>query len=65
MRSPPPAAPPAEWVDFLCERWSYQPECAYVLCSAAMDLRFAQVVNQPVHTVTASLPKALFADAHS
>ncbi len=47
-------------VDFLCERWSYPPERAYVLCSAAMDLRFAQVVNRPVHTVTASLAKGLF-----
>ena len=49
-------------VDFLVERWGFRPEKAYLLCSAAMDLRLAQVVNQPVHTATASLPKSLFAD---
>lgn len=47
-------------VDFLASRFDLSPENAYVLCSAAMDLRFSQVVNMPVFTVSALLPKNLF-----
>lgn len=47
-------------VDFISEKWKMAPEDAYVLCSVAMDLKLSQVVNMPVFTVTASLPKALF-----
>ena len=47
-------------VDFISEKWKMAPEDAYVLCSVAMDLKLSQVVNMPVFTVTASLPKGLF-----
>ncbi len=47
-------------VDFIADRWSLAPEDAYVLCSVALDLKLSQVVNLPVLTVTASLPKVLF-----
>ncbi len=46
-------------VDFLSDRWDLSPENAYVLCSAAMSLRLSQVVNRPMVTVTAALPKDL------
>ena len=44
-------------VDFLVERWNFTPENAYLLCSVAMSLRLSQVVNRPMTTVTAALPK--------
>ncbi len=44
-------------VDLLAERWGFTPEQAYILCSVAMDLRMAQVVNTPMTTVTAAIPK--------
>ena len=44
-------------VDFIASRWGVTPENAYVLCSAAMSLRLSQVVNRPLVTVTAALPK--------
>ncbi len=44
-------------VDFIVERWGVTPENAYVLCSAVMSLRLSQVVNRPMVTVTAALPK--------
>ncbi len=46
-------------VDLLAARWSFTPEHAYLLCSAVMNLHFAQVVNEPMFTVTASLPKGV------
>ena len=47
-------------VDFISGRFGLTPENAYVLCSAGMDLKFSQVVNMPVFTVSAVLPKHLF-----
>lgn len=44
-------------VDLLASRWSFTPLEAYLLCSVAMDLRLAQVVNRPMTTVAASIPK--------
>lgn len=44
-------------VDLLAERWGFTPLEAYLLCSVAMDLRLAQVVNRPMITVAASIPK--------
>ncbi len=44
-------------IDLLCANWGFTPLHAYLLCSAAMDLRFAQVVNRPMITVAASVPK--------
>jgi acetamidase/formamidase len=43
----------------LMSRWDFADVDAYVLCSAVMNLRFAQVVNEPMFTVTASLPKGV------
>ena len=44
-------------VDFIAGRWGISPENAYLLCSVAMSLRLSQVVNRPMITVTAALPK--------
>ena len=46
-------------VDFIAGRWDITPENAYVLCSATMSLRLSQVVNRPMVTVTAALPKSI------
>ncbi len=44
-------------IDLLASRWGFSPLEAYLLCSVAMDLRLAQVVNRPMITVAASIPK--------
>jgi acetamidase/formamidase len=44
-------------IDFLGEHWGFSPEHAYVLCSAAMDLRLSQVVNEPMITVSAAIAR--------
>jgi acetamidase/formamidase len=44
-------------VDLLATNWGFSPLHAYLLCSVAMDLRLAQVVNRPMITVAASIPK--------
>jgi acetamidase/formamidase len=44
-------------VDLLVENWHFSPLHAYLLCSVAMNLRLAQVVNRPMITVAASIPK--------
>jgi acetamidase/formamidase len=44
-------------VDLLTERWGFSEIHAYLLCSVAMNLRLSQVVNEPMFTVSASLPK--------
>ena len=44
-------------VDLLVQVWSFEPVQAYVLCSVAMKLRLSQVVNEPIFTVSAALPK--------
>ena len=46
-------------IDFLVNNWQFSQEHAYLLCSVAMDLRIHQVVNAPLITVGASLPKSL------
>ena len=46
-------------LDFLVNNWQLSPPHAYLLCSVAMDLRVHQVVNAPLITVGASLPKLL------
>ncbi len=51
------AAATSRMVDFIADRWGVTPENAYVLCSAAMSLRLSQVVNRPMVTVTAAMPK--------
>jgi acetamidase/formamidase len=46
-------------IDFLVNNWHLSPEHAYLLCGVAMDLRIHQVVNVPMVTMGASLPKTL------
>jgi acetamidase/formamidase len=44
-------------IDLLAEVWGFDPVHAYLLCSVAMKLRLSQVVNEPMITVSAALPK--------
>ena len=44
-------------VDLLVARWGLSEVHAYLLCSVAMHLRLSQVVNEPMFTVSAALPK--------
>jgi acetamidase/formamidase len=46
-------------VDLLIARWSLTPIHAYLLCSVAMKLRISQVVNEPMITVSAAMPKCV------
>jgi len=46
-------------IDLLAEHWGFSELHAYLLCSVAMDLRLAQVVNRPMITVAASISKAI------
>ena len=46
-------------IDLLVARWSFTPIHAYLLCSVAMKLRFNQVVNEPMITVSAAMPKCV------
>jgi acetamidase/formamidase len=46
-------------IDLLMARWGLTDVHAYLLCSVAMHLRFSQVVNEPMFTVTALLPKRI------
>ena len=44
-------------IDLLVERWEFSAVHAYLLCSVAMHLRVSQVVNEPMITVSAAIPK--------
>jgi len=46
-------------IDLLAARWGMSEVHAYILCSAALHLRFSQVVNDPMFTVSALLPKRI------
>lgn len=46
-------------VDLLVSRWRFSEIHAYLLCSVAMRLRLSQVVNEPVHTISAALSKQI------
>lgn len=46
-------------VDLLVSRWGFSEVHAYILCSVAMRLRLSQVVNEPVHTVSAAVAKQI------
>jgi acetamidase/formamidase len=46
-------------VDLLIARWSFTPIHAYLLCSVTMKLRISQVVNEPMITVSAAMPKCV------
>jgi acetamidase/formamidase len=44
-------------IDLLAKYWGFSEVHAYILCSVAMNLRFSQVVNEPMFTVHAEMPK--------
>jgi acetamidase/formamidase len=44
-------------IDLLAEHWGFREVHAYLLCSVAMHLGWSQVVNEPMFTVSATLPK--------
>jgi acetamidase/formamidase len=46
-------------IDLLVTRWGFTPVHAYILCSVAMRLRLSQVVNEPIHTVSAAIGKQI------
>ena len=46
-------------VELLVARWSLDAIHAYLLCSVAMKLRLSQVVNEPMITVSAAMPKCV------
>jgi acetamidase/formamidase len=46
-------------IDLLTSRWGFSDIHAYLLCSVALKLRLSQVVNEPVHTVSAALSKQI------
>jgi acetamidase/formamidase len=46
-------------VDLLVARWSFASVHAYLLCSVAMKLRISQVVNEPMITISAAMPKCV------
>jgi acetamidase/formamidase len=46
-------------IDLLTSRWGFTPIHAYILCSVAMRLRLSQVVNEPIHTVSAAISKQI------
>jgi acetamidase/formamidase len=46
-------------IDLLVDRWGFTPVHAYLLCSVAMNLHMSQVVNEPMFTVSAEIPKSL------
>ena len=46
-------------IDLLVTRWGFSDVHAYILCSVAMRLRLSQVVNEPVHTVSAAIAKQI------
>jgi acetamidase/formamidase len=49
-------------IDLLVSRWGFSEVHAYILCSVALRLRLSQVVNEPVHTVSAALSKQILPD---
>lgn len=49
-------------VDLLISRWSFSAVHAYLLCSVALKLRISQLVNEPVHTVSAALSRQILPD---
>jgi acetamidase/formamidase len=46
-------------VDLLGRVWGFSDTNAYILCSVAMHLRLSQVVNEPMITVSAAIPKRI------
>ena len=46
-------------IDLLVDRWGFRDVHAYLLCSVALHLKLSQVVNEPMFTVSASIPKSV------
>lgn len=46
-------------IDLLSDNWGLSPVHAYILGSVAMKLRLSQVVNEPMFTVSAAMPKQI------
>jgi acetamidase/formamidase len=46
-------------IDLLVAGWGFADVHAYLLCSVAMNLRLSQVVNEPMFTVSAAVPKCV------
>jgi len=46
-------------IDLLMEHWGLSAVHAYLLCSVVMKLRLSQVVNEPMFTVSAAMPKQI------
>jgi acetamidase/formamidase len=46
-------------IDLLVSRWGFSDVHAYLLCSVALKLRLSQVVNEPIHTVSAAISKQI------
>lgn len=44
-------------IDLLAANWGFTEVHGYLLCSVAMHLKLSQVVNEPMFTVSASIPK--------
>jgi acetamidase/formamidase len=44
-------------IDLLVDRWGFSDVHAYLLCSVALHLKWSQVVNEPMFTVSAAMPK--------
>jgi len=44
-------------IDLLASHWGFRDVHAYLLCSVALSLRLSQVVNEPMFTVAAALPR--------
>jgi acetamidase/formamidase len=44
-------------IDLLVGTWGFRDVHAYLLCSVALLLKFSQVVNEPMFTVSAAMPK--------
>jgi acetamidase/formamidase len=44
-------------IDLLVDHWGFRDVHAYLLCSVALHLKFSQVVNEPMFTVSAAIPK--------
>ena len=53
------AAATSRMIDLLIDRWGFSDVHAYLLCSVAMNLRINQVVNEPIFTVSAVMPKEI------
>jgi len=46
-------------IDLLIATWGFSAVHAYLLCSIAMKLQLSQVVNEPMFTIAATIPKSI------